>query len=292
MQPLLVVLSLWLTPLSAYRAQEAQAGAKPAPAADEARALWERACAASGEANRAPLNSFQLKADVLIRNGVQNNESHIDYSYLAPDCIRFVLPSKNETGRFGPAPEQYWMQTPDSVTVLAGREYKEDRKKVDDMLTLARNYVALSIPARLNVQGLEILPAAPADLGPELASRTKKLRWIAFDSPDFALLSGDLARETPAMYLVELGLREDLLPAVAIVRERGKPSTDPLLVEFSKYQEQDGFKLPFQLLVHAYDRTQKPAVFAKDPAQEVYVTSAALRPKLTIEDFKPRKKKE
>src|SRR5262245_13661456 len=129
MQPLMLVLS-WLAPLLACRVQETQASAPAAPKVDEARALWERACAASGEAQRAPLLCFQLKADVLTRSGVQTNEAHIDYSYLAPDCIRFVLPSKNETGRFGPTPEQYWMQTPDNVVVLAGREYKEDRKNV------------------------------------------------------------------------------------------------------------------------------------------------------------------
>jgi hypothetical protein len=210
---------------------------------------------------------------------------------MAPDCIRFVLPSKNETGRSGPAPEQYWMQSKEQVVALAGREYKEDRKAVDDMLALAKNYVALSNPARLNLQALELLPAAPADLGPELAGRLKKLQWLAIESPDFALLRGELAREAPTVYRVELGLREDMLPAVAIVRERGKPGTDPLLVEFSQYQQQDDFKLPFQLRVHALDRSHAPATFAKDAAQEVYVTAAALRPKLTVADFEPRKPK-
>src|SRR5262245_38400047 len=270
--------------------QDAAANAGVPPAAEEARALWERVCAASGQVQREPLQAFHLTADVLTRQGVQTNEAtHIDYRYLAPDCIRFALPSKNETGRFGPAPEQYWTRAGENVVVLAGRDYAQDRKSVDDALTLARNYVALSNPARLKILALELMAAAPADLGKELATRCKKLRWLALESPDFALLRGDLARETPAVYRVELGLREDLLPAVAIVRERGKPTADPILVEFAQYQEQDGFKLPFQLKVHALDRTRGPAAFAENAAQEVYVTAAALRPSLTVEDFKPRK---
>lgn len=283
----------------ARRAQEAAPTASDAPAvASEARALWERVCAASGSASRAPLAAFQLQAEVLTRTGAGTNEAKIDYRYLAPDCIRFMLPSQNTSGRFGPAQEQYWLQSPDGVVVLAGREYKEDRKAVDDMLALARNYVALSNPARLELRALELAPA-PADLPSELAKRARKLTWLAFESPDFALVRGDIERDgvvrddvkhaAPALYRVELGVRgEDHLPAFAIVRAQGRSEAEPLLVEFSKYQQQDDFKLPFVLLVHALDCTQSPPVFAEKASQEVYVTTASLRPKFTLADFKPK----
>ncbi len=290
MLPLLLALFTFAPAAPAHRAQAAAAQSESVPGASaEARALWERVCAASGDASREPLRAFQFRAEVQMRSGVQRNEAKIDLRYLAPDCIRFLLPSGNETGRSGPAPEQYWMQTSESVVVLAGREYKEDRKAVDDMLALARNYVALSNPARLNLLGLELPSAGPADLGTELSKRFKKLRWLVLESSDFALLRGELAREAPVVYRVELGLREDALPAVAIVRERGKPATDPLLVEFSEYREEDAFKLPFQLRVHALERAQVPPAFAEKAAQEVYVTSAVLRPALTVADFQPRK---
>ena len=270
-------------------AQETSSAPASATPVDEARLEWERVCTASGDPAREPLKAFQFQADVRTRNGAQVNDARIDLRYLAPDCIRFVLPSRNETGRFGPAPEQYWVQTPDAVVVLAGREYKEDRRKVEDMLSLARNYVALSNPARLNILALELMAAPPADLGEPLAKRFRKLRWLALESPDFALLRDEMGRQKQAVYRVELGLNVDHLPAVAIVRERGRPETEPLLVEFSQYQAQDGYKLPFQLRAYALDRRQRPPVFQEEAAQEVYVTSASLRPKLSVADFQPRK---
>jgi hypothetical protein len=268
--------------------------APPSPGAfpQAARALWDKVCAASGAPGREPLRAFQLKADLLVRSGVQNNEALIDYRYLAPDCIRFIRPSKDETGRFGPKPEQYWLKNGDKVIELSGRDFKEDRRLVDDMLALARNYVALSNPAHLNLLALELPPAPPADLGPALAKKTSKLAWLALESPDFALVRRAESAEKPAatVYRVELGLNQDLLPGVAIVRERGKAVADPLLVEFRDYREHDGFKIPFVLLVHVLDREQTPPAFAERASQEVYVTEAALRPSLTVDDFKPDKK--
>lgn len=287
----LSALALALAPTAACASpqQAAPASDVPVQAPPEARAVWDELCRASGSATREPLRAFTLRAEVRVRSGVQVNDTRVDYRYLAPDCIRFVLPSNNETGRFGPAPEQYWLQSRDDVVVLAGREYKEDRRKVDDMIALARNYVALSNPARLQLSALELAPGPPADLGPELAARFKKLTWLTLESSDFALVRSEEVRPAGTVYRVELGLNKDHLPAVAIVRERGMSRTDPLLVQLSDYQERDGFRIPFQLRVHVLDRSSTPATFAKEASQEVYVTQAELRPTLTVEDFKPRK---
>ena len=84
-------------------------------------------------------------------------------------------------------------------------------------------------------------------------------------------------------------LGEGALPSVAIIRERDKAGAEPLLVEFSKYEEHDGFKIPLVLLVRVLDRTQAKPVFASAASQEVYVKTAALRPKLTVADFQPKK---
>ncbi len=262
-------------------------------AAPEARKAWERLCAASGSPSREPITAFHLKAEVLTRSaGAQNNELRIDYRYLAPDCIRFMLPSHNETGRFGPAQEQYWLKSRKEVVVLAGREYKEDRRQVDDMCVLARNYVALSNPGRLNLLALERRASAPGDLGPELLRRSGKLTWLALETPDFALVRSEGA-SAPAgtIYLVELGLREDALPALVVIREKPRAAAapgEPLLVELGRFEDRAGFQIPFQLLVRVLDRSHQPPVFSRDPSQEIYVTEADLRPQLTSDDFRPR----
>lgn len=260
----------------------AQTPSPKAPTEDPAQAAFQRLCAASGPAARAPLTAFRLVAEARTRSGVQTNDLEIDYRYLAPDCIRFRLPSKNETGRFGPDEKQYWLKSAKDTVVLAGREYKEDRRQVDDMLALAKNYSALSNPAALKLEALELLAAAPADLGEAGAKKTRKLAWLALESPDFALVRRE-GLTPKGIYRVELGLDMHSLPAVVVIRAKSDAAVAPLLVYLSDYQEKDGFKLPMQLHVHVKDG---PA-FADLASQEVYVKTAELRAKYTAADFEP-----
>jgi hypothetical protein len=258
-------------------------------ASPEAEAAWKRVLAATASAGGLPITAFRLEADVLTRSGAQTNETEIDYRYLAPDCIRFVLPNRLETGRFGAGREDYWLKDKEEVVVLAGRDYVEDRRQVDEMLALARNYVALSEPARLNLRRLELLGGAPADLPPSLAAAGKKLSWIAVSSPDFALVRRD-GEPAPkdALYTVEIGLRTDGLPSLVVIRDGSRKSGDrtALLVELGKYEEKSGFKIPLQLRVHAR-RPDGRAGFVDSPSQEIYVTTTDLRAPLTREDFRP-----
>jgi hypothetical protein len=290
--------SLWLSlVLLAGARATAQSSETPAlaAAAPEARAAWERLCTASGSAERASISAFRLSARVRRREGVQRNDLSIEYSYLAPDCIRFMLPSRNETGRFGPDPSQYWLRQEKEVVVLAGREYKEDRAQVDDMCALARNYVALSNPARLQLLALE-LTQPPRDLGQDLAKRARKLSWLALESPDFALVRREGPPASPGTrYRVELGLAQDHLPSLVVIRELAPPeggspaaaAGEPLLVEFGAFRQVNGYQVPFVLNVHTLDRSQAPPAFTADPAQEIYIGNAELQPPLTVEDFKP-----
>ena len=145
----------------------------------------------SVDASSPPITAFRLEADVLTRQGAQTNETEVDYRYLAPDCIRFLLPNRLETGRFGPGREDYWLKDKEEIVVLAGRDYVQDRRQVDEMLALARNYVALSDPGRLNLRRLELASAAPKDLPASLQAAGKKLTWISVASSDFALVRRD-----------------------------------------------------------------------------------------------------
>lgn len=284
---------LGLVPLAAAAPQDEPAPARAATTtpSDPARELFDRMVVASGRAGRAPLTAFHLRADVLVRSGVQSNETHIDYRWLAPDCVRFMLPSRNETGRFGRRKDQYWLESEDGVLVLAGREYAEDRRQVDDMAALATNYVALTDPARLDLRSLERLDRGPANLPRRYAREARDLVWLDLVSPDFALVQRSENGAPAELFRVSLGLAEDALPRFALIRpepgDGGPPwPGDALLVAFQNYQDRSGFRIPFTLLVHAPD-PDRPTRFLSSPSQEIWVTEADLRPSFAVDDFKP-----
>ena len=275
----------FLCALSAASSQEsAEVAASP-----EAKAAWSRVLAATSSAPGQPITAFRLEADVLTRQGAQTNETEIDYRYLAPDCIRFLLPNRLETGRCGPGREDYWLKDKEEIVVLAGRDYVQDRQRVDEMLALAKNYVALSDPGRLNLRRLELASAPPGDLPPSLQAAAKKLTWITVASSDFALVRRD-GEPAPkdAIYAVELGLRQDALPNLVVIREESRKAGDrtALLVELGKYEERNGFRIPLQLRVFGRRPDGRPG-FVDTPSQEIYVTATDLRAPLTREDFRP-----
>lgn len=267
----------------------------PAPdallaASPEARALWERLCAATKSSAPGPITAFRLKAEVLQRQGAGTNELDIDYRYLAPDCIRFALPGRRETGRSGMGREDYWLKDGEEVVVLAGRDYAPDRRQVDEMHALARNYVALSDPSRLALRRLELLPAPPRDLPPNLVERARKLAWLVVASPDFALVRRDGEPAKDALYVVEIGAAESGLPELVVIREEPRPARAgdviaPLLVELGNYREVSGFRIPNKLLVRAQREDRR--AFVESPSQEIYVTEVDLAPKLARADFQP-----
>ena len=135
-----------------------------------------------------------MKAGILTREGVQTNETEdVEYRYLAPDCVRFRLPSRREVGRSGLAQRDYWLLDGDELVELVGREYEEDRRQIQEMHAVARNFVALSDPGRLRITRLETLADPPPDVAPRLEPKERKLEWLRVASPDFALLRRDAA---------------------------------------------------------------------------------------------------
>lgn len=267
----------------------------PLPAASpEALARWEAVLAAArvpGE-DRSPIRAFVLEAEVLIREGARTNEMEIEYRYLVPHYIRFRLPGGQETGRGpGSGRRAYWLRDGEEIRRLSGRENAEGRRAVDQMLAVARNYVALSSPEELRLTHLDLLDSPPALLSGKLAKRAKKLDWLRVASPDFALVAKDtMAR--PSGYAVDLGLeRESGLPRMALIRALGSGLDatrlpEPMLILLEEYLERDGFRIPRVVKVHALDR--KTASFAVKPAQDIHITDASLRPHLSEADFEPQ----
>jgi len=271
----------------------------PAPVQAEdpqARAAWQsfldatRPPGASGTPP-PPITAFRLEATALTRMGAQTNEVRIDYRYLEPDCIRFLLPTSKEVGRFGAKQRDYWLRDRDEIVVLTGRDHEEDRRQIDEMFSIAKNFVALSDPARLTIHSLALLPAPPANISSKLQSESKKLTWLRVTSPDFALLRSDGTRAAEGtIYVVELALQPSGDARFVIVREppvAGQPPAEPMLIRLDKLSDRSGFRIPLQFFVYRLDRDARPVVFSEKPGQEIYVTKADLRAKLSVDDFRP-----
>lgn len=273
-----------------------------AAAPASAREAWRRMNAACRTEEFADLavTSFSLRANVVTREGVQVNQLTVDYRFLSPHFIRFLLPSGRETGR-GPEAGQrgYWMKDGDEVLPLVGRESREDRRLVDEMIAVARNFIALSDPARVRLTRLESLPGPPPyPLPRELARIGKKLSWIRAASPDFALLSDHVARSggEPRAFLVDLGLDPKTeLPVLAVIREERAPEGEeaglpspPMLIHLPAWRPFDGFQIPWRINVHRFDVMVPGGAFAEVPAQEIVLINADLRPELKPEDFQPQ----
>lgn len=274
-----------------------------------ARAAWLRLLEAEGAAGER-VQAFHLRAAVRNRDGVRSNDLEVEYRFLEPHFIRFALPgeggtAKRETGR-GPGQGQraYWLKDGDEVRELVGREATEDRRLVDEMLVVARNFLAFSDLANLRLEHVGLASAPPADLpaGWRIKPWWRKLTWLELESPDFALLHPERRgerQEGARSYLVQLGLDPgDGLPRLAAVREKpgedGARAAAPLLFRLESYQLAGDFLVPHQILVHPLIEAppltagDAPGLrFAEDPTQEIYLLETELRPQLTPESFKP-----
>ncbi len=277
-----------------------------ASASVEAREAWERVLAASAgnDAKRAPISAFTLRAEAVFRDGVKRNEATFDYRYLAPDCIEFALPSGSKTGRSGAKQRDYWLDSKDGLVELAGFEYEEDRRQINEMLSIAKNFVSLTDPSKLRIQSLKLLPEPPRELWSTLRRTTERMLWLRVTSPDFALVKrdGDEGAAQGAVYVVDLALpNKDArgaskdLPNYAIIREQltpGRAPAPPMLIRLRNYTAQDGFLMPLNLDVFPFVRGgDAGSGFAEVAAQRVAVLEANLRPGLTVADFRPEEKR-
>lgn len=284
-------------PQSPEPAQQEPSPLLPAEASPEARAAWAQVCAASRaeQGQQGPIRAFVIEAEVLTRDGVQTNEFDVEYRYLAPSFIRFKLPSGRETGR-GPGERYtgYWFKEKEEIVRLVSRDHVEDRRLVDEMLAVAKNFLALSDLGRLRLQNLELVDQAPRGLPPELQRDGSKLDWIVVTSRDFALLGGTPPKEgDPApLFRVDLGIdRKTHLPAMAMIFELRtqdlRPGVEPLLIRLDRYRIQDGFLVPHHLAVHRRQPGKVAFEFEPKAFQDIYVKTSRLRPELVEGDFEP-----
>jgi hypothetical protein len=195
------------------------------------------------------------------------------------------------------------MKDGEEVIELVGREAREDRRQVDEMLAIARNFVAVSDLSRTRLTRLELLEEPPEGLPRTLKRAARKLEWIRVASPDFALLEDQVRRPAAGkkpVFRVDLGLsreEEDAgLPAIAIVHEEvegagtgaSRPAP-PMLIELRVWQPcKDGFRVPRWIQVYRQVSAPGAKVFQEKAAQDITIREVDLRPTFTAEDFAPK----
>lgn len=215
-------------------AAAAKPGVLPADATREARALFEELLlAVSGPPEaRTPIRCFELEVDLVRREGTQRNESGGRHAWLAPGFVRSSLGTvgKREYLR-GPRGDFLIEHRDGGATeqvALAGREYATDRKLLDDLSSLSRNFTLFSDPAQVVVTRLALSPGLPAEVSARLPTglRTElaqALRWLELDSPSFSLPAGEHAAATTVL----LGLGSESRPRAALIRTASAPESAP-----------------------------------------------------------------
>ncbi|HEV8114161.1 MAG TPA: hypothetical protein VGR31_15420 [Planctomycetota bacterium] len=267
-------------------------GELPAAASPEARAAWERVCAASVVAGtqRVPVDSFELLLDVRYRGDRASSDvGEARYRFKKPALVRVrTTAGKKEVGRGAAGDWLHDDARQETVLTSVGREYAEDRRQLDEWSGVGQNFVALTDPRALRIGALEVLKAAPASIPQRLAKRAGELSWLCVRSPDFRLLGANPASGIfraslgfdPKSGWVELALVEEDV-ADAVLRPTAR------LVEMQEPVDTQGFRTPRKIFVYSVAEGRAPAAFAVPAGMDLFVTSANLRANLAPKDFDP-----
>jgi hypothetical protein len=272
-------------------------GVLPANTDPAAREAWQRALAATVLAGgeRAPIVSFELVIDARVKpsEGAINQIKGL-YQYLAPNCVRTRV---RETGlEYVRGPQGDWFIDPNregAVKIGNDRESEQERRQLDAVMGVARNFVALTDPKGLRIASLARASAAPTGLPPKFQKRATELVWLDATSPDFRLTRAAQANAGEQLYRVQLGLAPDTsLPELALLHDGANAAAlapSSVFLELSRWEPSGGYKVPRQL--NAYEIVPgTPLRFGLDPSTDVFITSATINPPLTPDSFRPAAK--
>jgi hypothetical protein len=269
-------------------------GAIPAGSSAEARSSWEATCAASTVPGPRPepVRAFELTVDVRYRgNQKGSNDLLAEFRFLAPTFVRVKLvEGQREVGR---GPDGDWLDDgtrKERVLLDKGREYKEDRRQLDQWQAIAKDFVALTDPKSLRIAKLEVLPSAPASLPENLAKRGGELAWLRVASPDFRLV--DVPPDPPRLFRASLGRdRKTGWVELALIEEDApEPVLRPTatLLELLEPTPLQGFDVPKHILVHAVDAGRAIPAIASVAGMDLYlrIPGSSLRASFAPADFK------
>lgn len=288
---------MYLLPLLlALLIQDPQAPSEPAvrPAFDAtAKASWDALAKATFA--EKPVTAFDLRFHLRIRpDEIQSNDLAAHYQFLSPDFVRTTLESGREHLR---GPKGDYLIDGDESFKLVGREAAEDKKQIDESVGVARNFLALTDPARLKPSS--ILPGASPEglLPPELHERARSLNWIRITTNGFHLLSStktlpEGARRTQQALLGISAESSTLELAVVLEETFGADgirlqAPQHILLDLRTTAVLDSFQVPHHLRVHQLIPKNSTTQFRTKPTFELWLRGGTLRPEFSADAFLP-----
>ena len=278
-------------------------GELPADTSAELREQWRRVVTSMRTEGVPPVSAFKLVFDLRWKPSEQqsNDLTEAAFTYLVPGFVRATLQSSRSLVR---GPEGDFLIDGDEVVRLEGRELAEDKRQLDDIVNIARNFLSITDPSALRIARLEAC-GAPTSLPPKWRKDGEGLGWLRLESPDFhtQTRAADLdprrgagAAQTPSMYRVRAGYAPDTgrlaLVEISRLHRFGEGSDPPVLFKIEEYFERDGFHLPRHVALYELDEAaQEPDgfVFRSEPTSDLwlYADQVKLRAELTPADFLP-----
>lgn len=260
-----------------------QPGVLPADTGARESALWKGMLAAMGEtASRAAVSAFDLDFDGTLYSGEkQANDFDARYQYLKPAFVRMILKSGRQRLR---GPRGDFVIEKGVAYALAGREFAEDRRELEETLTVSRTFVGLSDPSALRVERLLARSDPPPGLPSTLGAEAADLEWLSVWSPDFRSRADARAA---ARDRIDLGLeRASHRPRLALLTDESDPRAS-FLVRLENFRDVDGFQVPHHVTTWRVEPQGPGQGLAEKPALELWLEKGSLRPRLGPEDFLP-----
>lgn len=280
-------------PPPAQQVEPLAPGAIPADASAQARASWSELCAAIGAPEQsAPVTAFDLSFEARVWQS-EGEKSFRDgrLRFLAPGFVDSAL-EKGRRRLRGPAGDWMVDQKLGSVR-LQGKDLEQDRRELDQIVHVARTFANLVNARSLRLRSLELIEAPPFALPQSMLERARDKRWLTVVSPDFAIARHDgssSARDVRAWIALDPATR---LPSLAVVAEddRGTLARESaLLVELWNWAPVDGLQAPKNVRTFPPDAASATLRFQERQNLQLWLTKAALRPRLAPSDFTPPKK--
>lgn len=302
-------------PLLASDGRPVEPGRLPEDTPPLARRRWEKLLGATLADALPSIRSFELVFDVRSRREGAFNELDVGITYLESEhprapFLRLFLQREDLVSIHGP--DGQWLVDGDTAQRMTGRDYREDRRQLEEYRTLAGNLLALVQPGRVRLVSLRPLEVASSEQGtrvpfvgaepldlptPRLAEHARRLEWIELRSPDLRVHEAGGAVTRDAVYRGRLGIEpgsgQVRLAVLAAESSAGRPlARTALLVQVHTYAElEGGYRLPRHLEVKEIDPRSSPLSFAKREGAELMLlpSRSAVNPGgLSTTAFRPR----